>query len=211
VLVLGACLGEPAPDPPASGGAAVQETPSATPVPPPPLASLPRFDLPLSVEQAYAAIPHRRTRFRFDASPLPLHERRYLEAMFHLIDQGTRVRVVAWQDLFHRGTTAHDPVGKLSELVRQVDGIEPPARLVAYHRQLRTALVQQRGFFQQWLAAGAGFTARSGAALAAHPGVQSSSAALRSAYGLLMRELASGLEAQERDAFFDYHCALDFL
>lgn len=192
----------------ASRTAPLAEAPRA---PAPRLQELPDFDLPLSVAEAYAAIPHRQTRFRFETAPLRVEERRYLEAMFHLIDQGTRVRVVAWRDLYHRDATPCDPVGRLTVLIRYVDALAPPPDLGAYHAEVRTALVEQRAFFREWLDRGADFEARGGGALAAHPAVQGSSRALRSAYGILMRRLGPGLAGQERQAFFDYHCALDFL
>lgn len=201
---------------PEGAPAAAAPAPPATPppaagAPAPRYDPLPVLDLPLSVEEAYAAIPHRRTVFRFDSSPLGVAETAYLRQMFAIVEQGTRIRVVAWRDLHGRDATGSDPAGTLLALIRRVEAIRPPPRLEAYHAHVRAALAEQRAFFLEWIAAGAGFRARSGAALAADPRVQRASAELRAAYQVLMQEYGSAVPQQERDAFFDYHCALDFL
>src|SRR6266850_4497556 len=69
---------------------------------PPTIATTPTLNLVLSVDAAYAAIPHRRTAMDFAASNMPDQDRRFLEVAFHLIDQAIRLRVTAYQK-FSRG------------------------------------------------------------------------------------------------------------
>jgi len=88
--------------------------------------------------------------------------------------------------------------------------VEPPARLAAHHELLINALGAQRAFFAEWQSAGPQFQYGSPGKLASHPKVQSASNALNQAYQILMNEY-SGEDSHNRDAFFDYHCALDFL
>src|SRR3990172_9139356 len=63
----------------------------------PRLDELPRFSARFSVEEAYAAIPHRRTVFRFERSAIDGPERAYLRLMFEVIDLAVVARVSAYQ------------------------------------------------------------------------------------------------------------------
>src|ERR1700687_2902789 len=71
---------------------------------PPPVSSAlqysdpPTVDVGLGVEQAYAAIPHRRTIWVENESTVPPEEKAYLKVMFQVLDQGVAVRVAGLQD-----------------------------------------------------------------------------------------------------------------
>jgi hypothetical protein len=178
---------------------------------PPTLASsAPTLNLDLSVEEAYRAIPHRRTAMDFAASNIPAQERGYLEVAFHLIDQSIRLRVTAYRK-FSQGETGEaqliSDMGRIGEFLQSY---EPPANLSSYHKQLVKALAEQRAFFEEWSARGEQFQYRAPYRLASHPKVQSASNALREAYGILLG-IYSGENDHNKQAFFDYHCALDFL
>ncbi|MBI3653320.1 MAG: hypothetical protein HY231_20005 [Acidobacteria bacterium] len=175
----------------------------------PSLATAPTFTLSLSVEEAYAAIPHRRTQADLERSTLASVDKDYLKLAFHEIDQAILLRVTALRQ-FSRGDT--DDVrllAKMEQVIEFLRGIEPPANLVEYHKRLLQTLVDQRAFFQDWQAQGRQF-AYAGANLSAHAKVQSSSGAARAAYQILMQNY-SGESQSNKDAFFDYHCALDFI
>jgi hypothetical protein len=176
----------------------------------PALTDAPTFELPLSVADAYAAIPHRRTQMDFAASDMPAPDRRYLQVAFHLIDQSIRLRVTAYRE-FARGTS--EQARLLADMGRVVDylqSIEPPPALKTYHTLLVQAVTDQRAFFQEWADEGSAFQYARAGMLGSHPKVQSSSGALNAAYQILMQTY--GTEKQHnQDAFFDYHCALDFM
>ena len=177
--------------------------------PPPSVESVPNPDLSMSVEDAYAAIPHRRTAMNFDTSKLSEADRRYLAVAFNVIDQSIRLRVTAYR----RFSDSPDAANLISEMDRMIDFMQkvpPPARLTAYHELLTKALSDQRAFFADWQSAGQQFQYGSPGKLASHPKVQSASNELRQAYQILMNEY-SGEDSHNQDAFFDYHCALDFL
>ena len=75
-------------------GCSTQSQPVATaPVVLPQIVDIPQFSLPLTVTQAYQAIPHQRTEFDAVFSEVPAPEKAYLELMLPLIDQATAVRV----------------------------------------------------------------------------------------------------------------------
>jgi hypothetical protein len=177
-------------------------------------ATVPTLNLDLSVDAAYAAIPHRRTAMNFAASNMPAQDKRFLEVAFHVIDQAIRLRVTAYQK-FSR-SEARSEVGdsqSISDMDRLVDYLqntEAPASLSSYQARLLQALTDQRAFFEEWQTQGQQFQYGRPQTIGTHPKVQSASTALREAYGILMETYPSEGDANKA-AFFDYHCALDFL
>lgn len=160
------------------------------------------------VEEAYAAIPHRRTVWDAGASPATAAERAYLEVAFTVAERATAVRVGGLRRYWNEDFAGVDVLGGYDGLIAYLASVEPPPRLAAYHGKLAIALADQRAFFAEWERAEAGFPhARD---LATHPKVRSASAALKAAYRQLMSRYP-GEGAHNRDAFFDVHCALDFL
>jgi len=53
----------------------------------------PSVDVGLSVDQAYAAIPHRRTAWTESQTTVPADERAYLRTIFLVVDEVIAVRV----------------------------------------------------------------------------------------------------------------------
>ena len=167
------------------------------------------LEFPLSVADAYAAIPHRRTRFNFVQSPMDAEHAEYLATSFHFLDEATRARVTAYQDFYHRGRSATRPVEQLGTVIATFRRLNPPQDLREYNALIVSALEDQREVLAEWAAEGDDFPYRD--TIGRHPRVQSASNALKAAYGLLMKEFGGRESAHNRDAFFDYHCALDFL
>src|SRR5215475_13675309 len=58
----------------------------------------PRFNVGLSVEGAYEAIPHRRTVWKDTDSTASAPERAYLKTIFDVLDQATTVRVAGMRE-----------------------------------------------------------------------------------------------------------------
>jgi hypothetical protein len=98
----------------------------------------------------------------------------------------------------------------MEQLIDYLQGIEAPASLTNYQSALLQAVSDQLSFFQEWQSLGQQFQYGSPQTLAQHPKVQSASNALRGAYGILM-EKYSDESISNKQAFFDYHCALDFI
>jgi hypothetical protein len=174
----------------------------------PVVTSAPVLNLELSVDAAYAAIPHRRTAMDFASSNMPDQDRRFLEVAFHLIDQAIRLRVSTCQKYSSAGIGDSKPISDMDRLIEYLQSTEPPANLAAYQAQLLEALSDQRAFFEEWRLQGSEFHYAS--AIASHPRVQGASTALRSAYGILMQAYPNESN-NNKEAFFDYHCALDFI
>ena len=170
----------------------------------------PVFDVGMSVEEAYAAIPHRRTQFDFASTSLSGPERAYLERAFALIDQSIALRVEALRKFSRADEDAARLIEEMGRALDYLQRLTPPARLRGYHQSLTRALTDQRAFYQEWSEQGAQFSYGRPSTLHTHPKVQSSSSALREAYGLLMQNYSDESQ-QNKQAFFDYHCALDFI
>lgn len=176
----------------------------------PPLDNLPVFyDLALDVDAAYAAIPHRRTVFDFDHTSLPAADAAYLQRAFHLIDQGVRARVVGYRDLYSQGVSDSEPVERMEELIDALESIDPPTDLAAYHSALIEAIIAQRTVFQDWTDRGQDVPNHQ--QIARNANVRKASRHLRHAYDLLMQAYGRNESDHNKAAFFDYHCALDFI
>jgi hypothetical protein len=168
----------------------------------------PSFDAGINVQQAYAAIPHRRTIWEEGASPAPAEEKAYLKAMFQVLDQAVAVRVATQQD-FSNGQFEHiDADAEYDLLIKYVRGMAVPPKLADYHKHIVSALDQQQYFFRIWKMQGEKFWEKQRAEN--YPGVRGASKELKAAYGELMAKYP-GESAANKDAFFDYHCALDFM
>jgi hypothetical protein len=111
------------------------------------------------------------------------------------------VRVASLQNYSARRFEGLDVDGQFERLISFARSMPVPARLGAYHNQILSALLSDRQFFAEWKSQGAAF--RFAQQIAAHAGVQA-------AYGELMSNYP-GESISKKEAFFDYHCALDFL
>jgi len=172
------------------------------------LSEPPTLDVGLSVEQAYAAIPHRRTVWDENDSTVPAEEKAYLRVLFAVIDQGVAVRVAGLQNYSARQYDAVDPVDGYDRLIGFARGMTVPPALASYHQRILEGLAGQRQFFADWKGERDGF--RFARQIGDHPGARNASAALRAAYNELMSKFPNE-SPSNKDAFFDYHCALDFL
>ena len=168
----------------------------------------PPADVGLTVEQAYAAIPHRRTVWVESESTVPSEVRAYLRVMFQVLDQAIAVRVAGLQNFSSRRFDDANIDGQFERLLAFSRSMTVPKALAAYHQNILEALASQRQFFADWKAERERFAfARQ---IANAPAVRKASTDLRAAYGELMSKYPQETRTN-KDAFFDYHCALDFL
>ena len=146
----------------------------------------------------------------FAASNMPDQDRRFLEVAFHLIDQAIRLRVTAYQKFSSSEVKDSQSISQMDQLVDYLQNTEAPASLSSYQARILQALSDQRAFFEEWQTQGQQFQYGRPQTIGTHPKVQSASSALQQAYGILM-ETYPGEGDHNKAAFFDYHCALDFL
>ncbi len=151
---------------------------------------------PVSVEEAYRAIPHRQTMFQPAAAQMPAAERAYLTALFQAVDQAIVAKVNS-----RRGFTvqhSYAPVKQVWAALRP-----PTAELQAAQDRVKAAIVDQIAFLVELERKQTGWDMN-------HAKVRSASGKLQAAYADLMR-LYPGEAATNKQAFFDYLCALDFI
>ena len=168
----------------------------------------PTLDAGISVDDAYAAIPHRRTVWSQDESTVPGPERDYLKTMFTLEDEAVAVRVAGLQKYSQNDFDNSDVDHEFGQLIDFARSVAPPQSLNTYHQHIVDALVAQQQFFREWKSAGSGFAYAQ--RIAEEPQARKASGELKAAYQELMSKYPQ--EGQtNKDAFFDYHCALDFM
>ena len=145
---------------------------AAPPIVLPAVSEIPQFSLPLSVTQAYQAIPHQRTEFDVVFSEVPSTEKAYLEVMFPLIDRAIALRVSTLQE-FRQGTRSAERIEQYHSLISFVKTITPPANMSTYHEHIVQALQAQQQFYKAWRAGGSSFA--QGGNIGTHPHVKNAS------------------------------------
>ena len=155
--------------------------------------AVPAFSL--TIEEAYRLIPHQQTVFQPTSARMAAPERAYLTSFFSAIDQAIVAKVSS-----RRNTTvaqAYAPVWKAwAEL-------KPPAALKSVQDKVRAAIEDQQAFLLE-------IEKHQSSWNMSHPKVRSSSGNLQGAYSDLMR-IYPAENATNKQAFFDYLCALDFV
>ena len=169
----------------------------------PALSTVPDLQTRLSPDEAYEAIPHRRTVISLDSTSLSDSERLYVRLVFACLDQGIALRVTTVEDFLTGDRDLDSYTSDQDRLIAFLGSIDPPEAFGSYHQKIRQAFADQRAFFVAWRDAGS-------LDIRSHPKVQSSSEALHVAFDLIMRAVADRAPGND-EALFDYHCALDFV
>jgi len=188
--------------------AADSQTASLQTVAPAHYSDPPALNPGISVDDAYAAIPHRRTVWAEDESTVPAPERDYLKVMFTVEDQAVAARVAGLQKYSRGQFDDSDVDSEFDQLVNFARSVVPPQSLTTYHNHIVEALVAQQQFFREWKAAGTQFAYAQ--RITENPDARKASGDLKAAYDELMTKYPQEGQAN-KDAFFDYHCALDFM
>jgi len=141
-------------------------------------------------------------------STVPAPERDYLKVMFTTEDEAVAARVAGLQKYSRGQFDDSDVDSELDQLINFARGVVPPESLKTYHSHIVEALVAQQQFFREWKTAGSQFAYAQ--RIAENPEARKASGELKAAYNELMSKYPQ--EGQtNKDAFFDYHCALDLM
>jgi hypothetical protein len=170
--------------------------------------SPPAVNVGITVDQAYAAIPHRHIVWDDSHSPIPQSGRTYLGTMFQVIDEAVELRVAGQLDFSAGRFDSDDIVGQFDELIAYARGLTVPARLSYYHRYIVRCLSSERKVFADWKSQQTNFPYAQD--IAKDPDVLDASRAVHAAY-LCLVLIYPNETRNNKDAFYDYHCALDFL
>ncbi len=156
-----------------------------------------------TIQASYNHIPHRRTIFDVDAAGMSDDEKNTLHVFFRLIDLAIveRVQMTRWiMSGGQKGRAArhYDPI------LEKLDQLNSPPSLNDAKQFVISAIKEQRLFLDQWHKSG------KKAFPQGDPLVLSASSKLHDAYRRLMKNFPQEGQ-QNKQAFFDYLCALDFI
>jgi hypothetical protein len=161
----------------------------------------------MTVEEAYKAIPHQRTVFNPSNTTLPKEEAVYLQNFFSLVDQGILEKMETLAYLNQHGKIGKMP-GTVSGALSRLDVLSAPKKLAQVHLWVQEAIREQKAYLEILhlsIKNGQPHSFDSGHAL-----VRSSSQKLHAAYNGLM-SLYVNENSHNKQAFFNYLCALDFI
>ncbi len=165
----------------------------------------------MSVEEAYSAIPHRKTDFITQYSKIDSASIKYLEQMFDLVNRAIvqRVQVLQWfASRGERGKSYEEYSENITTIQKTLDELNAPAFLVNVKSLVAQSIKDQSDYFKSWdsrVRGGEAFQFNRG-----DPLIQSSHNGLVNAYYQLMQTFPreNGVNKQ---AFYDHLCALDFI
>jgi len=159
----------------------------------------------LSVEGAYQAIPHRRTVFDPGNASMSAEERDYLVRLFDLVDEAVVERVRLLQRFSSGMNSAAQAGNNYGSILDRLNDLSVPDGLGEVHDLVVAAVQDQSDFFDAWSE-----VYPEPLDVRSHELSQSASQELQQAYGLLM-EIYPQESGHNKNAFYDYLCALDFL
>ena len=154
----------------------------------------------LGIEQAYQLIPHQRTVFQLHKTNLPASEAQQVARLLKLAEKAMVERVNALKN--GAGKTGY--LSRIDSLLWQIEQLQVPGQVMVARDYIQTAVQQHRSFFELQHASG------SNARASRQQLMQSSHRHLISAYGVLMQAYPNETK-HNKQAFFDYLCALDFI
>lgn len=151
----------------------------------------------LDTAEAYRLIPHKQTPFYLSKSNLPSNEASYVEKLLSLSERAMVERVEAMMEGPRKSNYARD----IDRILLDLSNLKTPTKLKPAYQHIVTAIEQHRSYF-----ALSGSSSKS----KKQQLVKSSSRHLIAAYNVLMK-LYPQESRHNKQAFFDYLCALDFI
>lgn len=146
----------------------------------------------LTVEEAYAAVPHKRTLYMTGQSRLSAANSDYLQQLFTLTDEALILRI-----RFMRGERDEY---LYEDVLAQLKQLQAPAIAQAAHKLIIRAITQQFHYFK---------APDLNNSKQKRKLMQSSHRLLIAAYNELMKKLPDS--KHNKKAYFDHLCALDFI
>ena len=162
----------------------------------------------MTVEEAYAAVPHKRSVFVGNLSRLSAAQIDGLKRLFASSDQGVVLRVEGLRAL--RGADASQlrkVISDYRELASKLALLNASAEIKPAQDLIAQAIANHQHFFEMKLSNNNTLAKRDAAFTA---DINQASQKLHRAYDVLMKAFPSE-PASNKTAFYDYLCALDFL
>ena len=154
----------------------------------------------MEIDQAYRLIPHERTVFRLHQSKIPATEAQQVAKLLSLAENAMVERV----DAMVNGAGKTGYLSRIDGILWQIDQLSVPTRVQVARDHIQTAVQQHRVYFELQNASG------NQAEASRQQLVQTSHRHLISAYQQLMQTYPAETK-HNKQAFFDYLCALDFI
>jgi hypothetical protein len=154
----------------------------------------------LEIDKAYRLIPHKQTAFKLQQSKIPRAEAQSLALLLSLAEQAMVERV----DALVNGPEKSGYLSQIDDISWQLGHLQIPARIDPAREHILAAVQQHRAYFELYNANG------DKSESARKQLIQSSHRHLISAYNLLMQAYPQETK-HNKQAFFDYLCALDFI
>jgi hypothetical protein len=178
--------------------------PSATPAP----VATPRNLPTISIVEAYAAIPHKRTVFNAKESPLAITNTFALTHLFEAVERAIVLKIMADKALGSKNAEAMtQTLEQYSSVIKSLLSLDSPNEIKPAQTLIISAIEKHQAHFtQKQTAAIAGKTHD----LSTSPEITSASADLQRAYSALIKSFPQET-VNNKTAFYDYLCALDFL
>ena len=165
----------------------------------------------MSVDEAYRAIPHQKTDFNRSEAHMRSDEATYLDSFFTLINAGIVAKVQALQWLSSGGATGSPYIryrATVDAILADFNRLTIPADLHDVQKQIVSAMQLHSEYFAEW-------AERSDLGERFHfdgadKRIVGSSHLLIQSYNRLM-QLYPDASSNNRQAFYDHLCALDFI
>ena len=168
----------------------------------------------ITIEEAYRAIPHGRTKFDISRARMSTEEAEYLDHLFFVTDMALRERVVMLSHFFKGKDQLYIKRynKEVGNLLASFELTKPPTKaLKQVELLIKESIEEQQSFYKEWhKARGTSRYKSISSNYTSHHLVQSSHAKLLQAYMVLKQNYGSETKHNQK-AFFDHLCALDFI
>ena len=170
-----------------------------------------QFAVAMSVDEAYRAIPHKKTDFDRYTARMSTDETAYLDSFFTLVNAAivAKVQTLKW---FSSGGTAGKPYAqyrsRVDVILADFNRLSIPVSLRDVQKQVVAAVQLHSEYFRDWAARTS--TGERFRFSATDERITASSRQLIGSYNQLMQRYPEATR-NNRQAFYDHLCALDFI
>jgi Domain of unknown function (DUF4124) len=162
----------------------------------------------LTVEEAYAAIPHKRTTFVPKQSLLAVSEINMLNQLFDFSDRAIVLKVIAVKAMQANDVPrVKQTIADYDALINHLSILTISGNIKQIQTNLLTAIQKHRHYFQTKQTQ---FETTNHYDQSFTSDIREASGILKQTYGLLMQAFPQE-SSNNKTAFYDYLCALDFL
>jgi DNA-binding transcriptional ArsR family regulator len=160
----------------------------------------------LTIDEAYQAIPHKRTQYAAQRSTLSMSEREFLTKLFSLSDEALVERMTMLAAL-REGSRSQlvQYEARVTRILETLRALPEPASASGLAAALGRAIEHQRSFFRTAFA-----SSTHEVQIGTNLNVRTASNELRRLYTDLMTRYGAE-HPHTRDAFYQHLCSLDFL